>query len=98
MHPTDYLVKANIKLMHFRLYSPDSRTDHTPTQKHISIQCVSQKILHTHIHTHPQAVNTGKALITVRGATKSCTRYPNLKYTLTLPFTLNIYHNNLELK
>jgi len=48
--------------------------------------------------THPQALNTVKALITVKGVTKSCTSDPNLKYTLTLPRTLNIYHINLELK
>lgn len=48
--------------------------------------------------THPQALNTVRALITERGAAKSCSSYPNLKYTLTLPFTLKIYNINWELE
>lgn len=55
MHPVNYLEKANIKLMPFRLYSLDSGTDHTLTQRHISIQNVSQKILPTHLHTPTSA-------------------------------------------
>lgn len=85
--------------MHFRLYSLDSSTDHTPTQTHIKeFSMDHKKKYRIPTFTHPQAFNTVKALITVRGAAKSCTSDPNLKYTLTLPQTLNIYHINLELK
>lgn len=97
MHLTDYLVKANMRLMHFRLQSLDTSTDHTLSKKHIRFSVYHKKYRIATV-THPQALNTVKALITVRGAAKSCTSYPNLKYTLTLPFTLNIYHINWELK
>lgn len=49
MYPTDYLVNANIKSMHFRLCSLDSSIEHT---EHKSIPVtIRKKISLTHIHT-----------------------------------------------
>lgn len=47
-------------------------------------------------HTH-NLFYTVEALITAKGAAKGYASYPNLNYTLTVSFILNIKHINLEL-
>lgn len=62
----------------------------TTTHKIKSISAHMTKPYHVPTLPHPRALNTAKALITVRGAAKSCRSDPNLKYSLTLPRTLKI--------